>query len=203
MHVSSSLHITALGLAFSSAVFAQSSAPTPPTPPAVPSSGRSAFLPTLQLPVITESSRIRAFNAGPGGEVRSLYLQNGSVVNLAPALSGQVGPAIRKGEKITVTGTKWLSNGQALVEAASVELSGQTFSMNVASASPDPATLAEASVPPPVDVPLAPLPPPQRRNKAAASAPCGVSTEAPPPPPDFGGPPPPPPAGMVPLPPLD
>jgi hypothetical protein len=201
MHIPSSLKITALGLTFSSVAFAQSPVPAPPTPPVVPQRAPAAPSPTPQLPVVTQSSRVRAFNAGPGGEVRSLYLQNGSVVDLAPALGGQVGRAVRKGEKITVTGTKSEINGQSLVEAASVRLNDQTFSANAASNSPGPATLDEGAIPPPPGAPQAPPPSPRRRNKAAAPAPCGVSADAPPPPPDFGGPPSPPPDGMAPQPP--
>ena len=200
MHIPSSLKITALGLAFSSVAFAQSPTPIPPAPLAVAPNGTPAPSQDPQLPVVTQSSRVRAFNAGPGGEVRSLYLQNGSVVDLAPGLGGQVGPAVRKGEKIIVTGTKSEMNGQSLLEAASVRLNDQTFSANVA---PGPATLAEGAVPPPPGAPQAPPPSPRRRNKAAAPAPCGVSADVPPPPPDFGGPPPPPPDGMTPPPPSD
>src|ERR1700689_3084096 len=82
MNIPSSLCITALGLAFSSVAFAQSPPPPPPPqPPDAPASMPAAPGASSQLPVVTQSSRIRAFNAGPGGEVRSLYLQNGSVVD--------------------------------------------------------------------------------------------------------------------------
>ena len=108
--------VTALGLAFSSVAFAQSPPPAPPSPPAdAPPSVPAAPAASPQLPVVTQSSRVRAFNAGPSGEVRSLYLQNGSVVDLTPALGGQLGAAVRKGEKITVTGTKSEINGQSFL----------------------------------------------------------------------------------------
>jgi hypothetical protein len=191
MNIPSPLRITALGLAFCSMAFAQSPPPVPPAdaPPDMPAAPTASS----QLPVVTQSSRIRAFNAGPGGEVRSLYLQNGSVVDLTPALGGQLGPAVRKGAKITVTGAKSEINGQTLVEAASVQVNDQTFSANALSANPPgPGALAEGAAPPP--------PTPRRKNRAAAPAPCGVATDAPPPPPDFGGPPPPP-DGMAPPPP--
>jgi hypothetical protein len=204
MNIPSSLCITALGLAFSYVAFAQSPPPAaPPPPPDAPASMPAAPGPSSQLPVVTQSSRIRAFNAGPGGEVRSVYLQNGSVVDLTPALGGQLRLAVRKGEKIIVTGTKSEINGQSLVEAASVRLNNQTFSANVPSATPPaPGALAENAAPPPLGAPQAPspAPSPRRRNKAAAPAPCGVSADAPPPPPD-GMAPPPPPDGMAPPPP--
>jgi hypothetical protein len=197
MNIPSPLLITALGLAFSSVAFAQSPPPTPPPPSAeVPVSTPAAL---SQLPLVTQSSRVRAFNVGPGGEIRSLYLQNGSVVDVTPALGGQLGLALRKGEKITVTGTKSEINGQSLVEAASFRLNGQTLSANAPSAKPPGlGALAEGAAPPPPGAAA-----PRRRNKAAAPAPCGVSADAPPPPPDFGGPPPPPPDGMAPPPPPD
>jgi hypothetical protein len=205
MNIPSSLRITALGLAFSSVAFAQSP-PTalPPTPPDAQAPVATAPGASSQLPVVTQSSRIRAFNAGPGGEVRSLYLQNDSVVDLTPVLGGQLGPAVRKGEKITVTGTKSEINGQSLVEAASVRLNDQMFSANAPSALPPGlGAPAEGAAPSPPGTPQTPLPAPstRRKNKAAAPAPCGVSDDAPPPPPDFGGPPPPPPDGMAPPPP--
>jgi hypothetical protein len=204
MNIPSSLRMTALGLSFSSFAFAQSPpvAP-PPTPPGAPAIIPAATGASSQPPVVTQFSRVRAFNAGPGGEVRSLYLQNGSVVDLTPALGGQLSPAVRKGEKITVTGTESEINGHSLIEAASVQVNDQTFSANAPSAIlPGPGAPAEAVAPPLPDAPQAPAsaPAPRRRNKAAAPAPCGVSADAPPPPPDFGGPPPPP-VGMAPPPP--
>jgi hypothetical protein len=198
--------VTALGLAFSSVALAQSPPPAPPGPPA---DGRLSVPATLaasaQLPVVTQTSRIRAFNAGPGGEVRSLYLRNGSIVDLTPALGGQIGAAVRKGERITVTGTKSEINGQSILEAGSIRLNNQMFSANApSSVPPGTGALAEGAVPPPPGTPQATPPPPspRRRNKAAAPTPCGASTDAPPPPPDFGGPPPPP-DGMEPPPPPD
>ncbi len=199
--------LTTLGLAFSSVALAQSPLFAPPNPRvARPPTAPAAPAASAQLPVVTQSSRVRAFNPGPGGKVRSLYLQNGSVVDVAPALGGQLGSAVRKGEKITVTGTKSEVNGQSLVEAASVRLNEQTFSASAPSAnSPGPGALPEGAVPPRLGPPQAPSPAssPKRKNNSAAPAPCPVSDGAPPPPPDFGGPPPPPQDGMAPPPPPD
>ena len=205
LRISTLVLVTALGLAFSPVALAQSPPPAPPTPPAdEPPVVPAAPTVSTQLPVVTQSSRIRAFNAGPGGEVRSLYLQNGSVVDLTPALAGQLGAAVRKGERITVSGTKSEINGQSLLEAGSIRLNDQTFSANAPSATPtSPGALAEGAVPPPPGTPQAPppAPSPRRKNKAAAPAPCSVSADPPPLPPDFGGPPPPPLDGMEPPPP--
>jgi hypothetical protein len=181
MNIQYSLRLTAIGLALSSVAFAQSPPPAPPPP-----AGATVSTPVApQLAVITQSSRVRAFNPGPGGEVRSLYLQNGSVIDVTPGLGGQLGPAVRKGAKITVTGTQSEINGQAVVEAASIRLNDQTFAANSPSAAP--------ATPPPAFAS-------RRKNKAAASAPCEAAPDAPPPPPDWGGPPPPP-DGMAPPPP--
>jgi hypothetical protein len=204
MYIPTSLRITALGLAVSSVAFAQGPPPAAPTPPADGAANMPAApASSSPVPVVTQSSRIRAFNAGPGGEVRSLYLQNGSVVDLTPALGGQLGSAVRKGQKITVTGMKSEINGQSLVEAASVRLNEQTFSTNASPAIP-PAAVPEGAAPS-LPLPGAPqaAPSPRRKNRATAPAPCSVSADVPPPPPDFGGPPPPPPDGMAPPPPPD
>jgi hypothetical protein len=197
--------VTALGLAFNSVALAQSPPAAPPGPSADgPPSVPAAPAASPQVPVVTQSSRVRAFNPGPGGEVRSLYLQNGSVVDVTPALGGQLGAAVRKGERITVTGTKSEINGQSLLEAASIRLNDQTFSANApSSVPPGPGALAQGVVAPPPAPPQAPPPAPSpgRRIKPAAPAPCGVSAGAPPPPPDGMAPPPPPPDGMAPPPP--
>jgi len=191
MNIPSPLKVTALGLALGSVAFAQSPVPTPPAPPVVPPDAAAATaLTSQQLPTVTQSSRVRAFSAYPGGEVRSLYLQNGSVVDLEPGLSGQLGPAVRKGQKITVTGTKSEINGQSLVEAATVRLNDQTFAANASAPGP----LAGGVTPPPPGAPQPPpAPAPRRRNRAAAPAPCGANLDAPAPPTGPGGPPPPPP----------
>jgi hypothetical protein len=202
MHIPSSLKITAFGFALSSVAFAQSPVPASPTAPTIlPGAVAAPSNDPQQLPLVTQSSRVRAFNAGSGEEVRSLYLQNGSVVDLVPGLGGQLGSAIRKGEKITVTGTKSEVNGQSLVEAASVRLNDQTFSANA----PAPGPLAEDVEPSQPGAPQAPPAPASRRkSRAAAPAPCGAIADAPPPPATPDGPPPPPPgfeAGPPPPPP--
>jgi hypothetical protein len=192
---------TALGLAFSFIAFAQS----PPPAPQTPTANRPQNVPAVpaaypQLPLVTQSSRVRAFNAGPGGEIRSLYLQNGSVVDVTPGLGGQLGAVVRKGERITVTGPQSEINGQSLLVAASIRLNDQTFSANAPSSPPPgPGALAAGAVSPLPGPPQAP--PPQRGKKTAKTAPCSASSDAPPPPPDWGGPPPPPPDGMAPPPP--
>lgn len=179
MYVPFSLRIPVLGLAFSSVAIAQSPVPPPPTRPAVRAGVADAPPPSPQQPtLVTQSSRVRAFNPGSDGVVRSLYLQNGSVVDLTPALGGQLGSAVRKGEKITVIGTKLETNGQSLVEAASVQVNNQTFSANTPSAIPPGSiALADGAAPPPPGAPQSPppAPAPRRRNKALAPAPCDVS----------------------------
>jgi hypothetical protein len=156
---------TALGLAFSSVAFAQSPPPAPQTPTAnMPPDAPAPPPASPQLPVVTQSSRVRAFSAGPGGEIRSLYLQNGSVVVVAPGLGVQLGAVVRKGEKITVTGPQSEINGQSLLAAASVRLNDRTFSANAPSSPPPgPGPLAAGAVPPPPPPPdgMAPPPPPQ------------------------------------------
>ena len=89
MYIPSPLKITALGLALGSVAFAQSPTLAPPTPPVIPAAAPASS--PQQASTVTESSRLRGFNAGPGGETRSLYLQNGSVIDLAQGIGGQLG----------------------------------------------------------------------------------------------------------------
>ena len=207
MKIPSPLRMTTLGLAVSSLAFAQNPPTAPaPTPPDAQAPMHGTPEASSQLPIVIQSSRVRAFNAGPdGGEARGLYLQNGSVVDLTTGLGGQLGEAGRKGEKIAVTGTKSEINGQSIIEAASVRLGERTFSVNAASANaPGSGALAEGEAAPPpgsLQTP-APVPSQRRKTKAAPPAPCGVSDDEPPPPRD-GIAPPPPPGGMAPPPPQD
>lgn len=79
--------VTTLGLALSSIALAQSLPPVQTSPPADgPPRMPAEPAASLQLPIVTQSSRVRAFNAGPNGEVHDLYLQNGSVVDVTPVL---------------------------------------------------------------------------------------------------------------------
>ncbi len=191
MSISSSLRITALGLACSSVAFAQGTVAAPPAPaPVAPSAAAAPPPAPRQLSMVTESSRVRAFSAGPGGEVRSVYLQNGSVVDLAPGLGRQFGPSLRKGAKITVTGTRSEINGQSLVEAASVRLNDQTFSANVPA--PGPIAVVAAPPPPPGAPQAPPAPGPRRGEMGPVLAPNAATRNAPPPPAGPDGPPPPP-----------
>lgn len=179
--------LAALGLAVSSVAFAQSPTATPPASPAISPAAAPA---PQQLPMFTESSRIRAFNAGAGGEVRSLYLQNGSVVDLSPGIGMQLVAAVHKGEKIIVTGTRSEVDGQSLVEATRIRLSDQTFSAYPSAPGP----LDDSVAPPSPGTPQPPsAPAPPRTNRANAPAPCNATADVPSPPPGQAGPPPPPP----------
>ena len=113
----------AAGLAISASALAQA---PPPLPPQAAPAMAGLTMPAPGQPV-TQSSRLRAFNPGPDGQVQSLYLSNGSVVNLSPDLGREVGAAITKGERVRVSGLRSRVNGQTLVAANSVTLHGQTF----------------------------------------------------------------------------
>lgn len=174
MNFTSLLRVTPISFALSAVACAQGPMPPAPSPPAPAATSW-----------VTQASRVRAFNADPGGVVRSLYLQNGSVVDLGPALGGQLGSSVRKGAKVSVTGTESQFNGQSIVEAASLRLNDQTFAANGASGAP----------------PAPPVRPASRAGKKEAAAPpCEAPVDAPPPP-GWGDPPPPPPDGMGPPPP--
>ena len=171
MHIPHPLKMIALGLTLSSATFAQSSIAASQTPPTVRLATAPPPVPK-QLPTVTMSSRVRAFNAGLGGEICSLYLQNGSVVDLAPGTGVQLGDFIRKGERITVTGTESEFYGQTLVEAATVWLNEREFSASV----PAPAPMADrVATPLPRAEQAAPASGPGRRPTVVEPAPCAAA----------------------------
>jgi hypothetical protein len=190
-----------IGLALSASAFAQSPLPEPPALP-----GEAGSPPMLmgsasaQLPVVTQSSRIRAFNAGPEGEVHSLYLRNGSVVDVSPDLSRQLSAATHKGARITVTGAQAKVNGQLTITASRITIDsrsflsqpprGQSGPMNVAvppqhgpdrglrRRGPGPSQVAAVRMPPLPAGPDAPPPPP--RTSAPTPPTCGDRPLGPP-----------------------
>ena len=112
-----------MGLALTGAAFAQ----TPLIPP--PVNAGCPVVPSISAgftPTITQSSRIRAFNPDPDGRVKSLYLSNGSVVDLSPDL-GLAGSSLKKGERVSVSGARSSILGQTVIAASSVTVGGQTF----------------------------------------------------------------------------
>ena len=120
--MNSSISFTTLfaGLAMGVSALAQAPSPTGPPPP----------LPTAQTGTgsfVTQSSRIRAFNPGPDGQVRSLYLSNGSVIDLPPDLGRTAGVLVRKGERVTVSGLRSNVYGQTIVAANSITLDGHNL----------------------------------------------------------------------------
>lgn len=129
MRLRSSLPLMAVGLILSTPVFAQNAPdgalPAPPQPMSGRGEAPGSAVP--QMPVVTQTSRIRAFNAGPDGQVRSLYLQNGSVVNVSPELGRQLSTQAHKGARITVTGSRSTVNGQRILMANQVTMNSQTY----------------------------------------------------------------------------
>lgn len=140
----------AVGFALSASALAQ--APPADGPPAP---GVLAPAPMSGGSNTTISSRIRAYNPGPGGEVRSLYLADGAVVDLSPDLGRSVGAAVRRGERVRVSGLRSNLDGQTVIAAQSLTLDGQTF---VAQAGVPPLVGGDRLLPPPP----APGAPPRR-----------------------------------------
>ena len=177
----------ATGLAFvATAAFAQ--APPPSGPP--PDPGLAAVSPGMPLSGqgagqrYTRASRVRAFSPGPEGQVRSLYLSDGSVVLVPPSLSRQIGGAVTRGLRILVSGYRSDLDGQPLITASSITVNGQTFVTRT--------DMADLATPPP------PPPPEPRGGRAPRAAgmpppPLGAAgvRPAPPPPlaPGVGAPP--------------
>ncbi len=119
-----------VGLALSASAFAQT--PPPPRDGAapLPATGKAGQpIPGMlgTASVVTQRSRVRAFNPGPDGQVRSLFLTNGSVVDLSPDLGRQLGATIRKGARVSVNGTRSNVNGQTLLSATRLTIDSHTF----------------------------------------------------------------------------
>ena len=117
----------AIGLVLSTAAFAQNApdGAAPPPPLGGQAQGPIGF--NSQIPSVTQSSRIRAFNAGPEGQVRSLYLQNGSVVDVSPDLGRQLSTQAHKGARVRVTGSHSNVNGQQIIMANQITLNLQAY----------------------------------------------------------------------------
>ena len=129
MNSSFSFKTLVAGLALSASALAQAPPPSGPLPllGQAPESPIGTPIPVQPGQPVTQSSRIRAFNPEPDGQVHSFYLSNGNVINLSPDLSRQIGVAVTKGERVTVSGVRSKVNGQTVVAANSLTLHGQTF----------------------------------------------------------------------------
>ena len=192
-----------VGLTLGASALAQAPGPgAPPNPPSAQIGAASSF--------VRQSSRIRAFNPGPDGQLRSLYLSNGSVVDLPPDLSLTMSSSVRKGERVSVSGLRSTSNGQIVLTANSVTLNGQTFVSR-----PGPGAVAGGDRPAPPPPGAGPGREPRRGPDMARSGPPSPGADGlgqPPPPPRLRGPapacpqgqqPPVPAGGGAPLPPID
>jgi hypothetical protein len=167
MNIRPLLLTIAVGLALSASALAQTS-PVVAPPASQPAAGQ-AQMPTsvpvaTQSPVVTQSSRILAFDVGPGGEVSSLYLQNGNVVDVPPDLGQQLASIARKGVRIAVTGSRSEVNGQAILAANRITINSQSYVSlappNMAASGIAPPPPAMGPHPPPPGGAGAPPPPP-------------------------------------------
>ena len=185
---------------FCTASFAQA----PPTPGSMVPPAPAP--PVLQGSAVTQSSRIRAFNAGPDGQVHSLYLANGSVVDLTPSFGPGLNSQIHKGARVRIVGLRSNINGQTILTPQQLTLDQQTFSAQPPTGRPGPTAMADLPEPQP-GVP--PPPPPNGPAPGRRRGPSGPALAAgsPPPPPPCGpgmagrpAPPPPPPPAAPPAP---
>ena len=178
-----------LGLICTSA-FAQVS-PAWSTPPPAP----GAAVPSAPGATVTQHARVRAFNAGPDGQVRSAYLTNGSVVDLSGFGHGATAQ-IHKGTHVRVTGVRTVVHGQTILAPQQLSLGQQTFTPDRAPAlgvSPAPGLIAGAAP----GAPGVPPPPPPGRPGVPPPPSAGPGAPLPPPTPPVGpGAPPAPPAGV-------
>ena len=191
MNIRPLLLTIAVGLALSASALAQTS-PVVAPPASQPAAGQ-AQMPTsvpvaTQSPVVTQSSRILAFDVGPGGEVSSLYLQNGNVVDVPPDLGQQLASVARKGVRVAVTGSRSEVNGQAILAANRITINSQSYvslapppNMAASGIAPPPPAMGLPS-PPPSGAGAPPPPPPPGRVGPAPPPPCGAQLPPPPPP---------------------
>ena len=177
---------------FCTAGFAQA----PPSPgPMIPPAQAP---PAVQGSTVTQSSRIRAFNAGPDGQVHSLYLANGSVVDLTPSFGPGLNSQVHKGARVRIVGSRSNVNGQTILTPQQLTLDQQTFTAQPPTERPRSAVTADLpgpqpGMPPPPPPPNGPAPGPRRGPGGPALAagsppppPCGpgmAGRPAPPPPP--------------------
>lgn len=148
---------------------------------------------------VTERSRVRAFNASPDGQIRSIYLSNGSVADLS-GFGPQFGSQLRKGERIRLTGTRTSVNGQSIVVPQQITVGQQTYSAVANPGFPGqlggfnrggqpgaPGRRAGAPPAPPVGGPAMPRPMAGGPGAPPPPPPMAGGHGAPPPPPLAGG----------------
>ena len=187
MNTRLSLQVFVSGLLLAVSAFAQAppSNALPAAPQSVPAGAQAA--------TVEQSSRIRAFNTDPGGTLRSLYLSNGSVVDVPPELGRQIAVPVRKGERVTVSGPRSKVNGEVMLAANRITMDGRSYiatPAGVGAPLPPPAPPAMPGPPPPPPNAMAgnppPPPPPPLPGAGAppplpigASRPCGSQPPAP------------------------
>lgn len=130
--------------------------PQPVAPPQPPPRLLMSDPGAAQGTSLTQRSRIRAFSASPDGMVQSLYLSNGSVVELPAGFGPNFNQQIRKGRSIRVEGQRTSINGQTILTAQHVRIGREEFAAQPGSR---PGDRAGAPPPPPPAGRGAPRPP--------------------------------------------
>lgn len=138
----------------------------------------------LQGSAITQNSRVRAFNAGPDGQVRSIYLTNGSVVDVSSGFGPGFSSQIRKGTRIRIVGSRTVINGQSIVTPQELTIGQQSFA-----AQPNLGSNRQAGLmrPPNGGSGMPPPPGGDRGPRGPRGGPMRAGM-TPPPPPGAGGP---------------
>lgn len=149
----------------------------------------------LQGSAITQNSRVLAFNAGLDGQVRSIYLTNGSVVDVSSSFGPGFSSQIHKGTRIRIVGSRTVVNGQSIVTPQQLTIGQQSFVTE-----PNLGPNRQAGLMRPPNGGPGMLPPPGGMNRVRRGPEGGPMRAgmSPPPPAGPGGPgmpPPPPPAG--------
>lgn len=166
-------------------------AQTPPPAGPLPSVGRGLNQPT-QSPVnpmrglaVTQSSRVRAFNVGPDGQVQSIYLANGNVVDVPLGFGPDLNAQLHKGARIHLVGSRTYVHGQTILTAQQLTIGQQSFTAQ------SPAMGQAGMISSPAAGTGMPPPPPNGRDggiQGQRRGPSATGLLPPPPPPPGGGP---------------
>lgn len=105
------------------------------------------------IKIVTESSKVSRFVAGPGSRLQGFLLRNGTFVILSPGLSQQLLSTISSNASISVVGDEFSYDGNHTIQAQRVNVAGTSYD-DVPPALPVPPR-------PPAPPPLPPPPPAQ------------------------------------------
>jgi hypothetical protein len=136
----------------------------------------AAAPPAPSTDIVTETSRIARFVAGPGDRPQGFLLRNGTFVILSPGLAQRLPASFTKDTPLQVTGDAFSYQDSKTVQARTIIVAGVSYADD--STAPGAAPVGIAPPPPPAPG-MPPPPPPGGPGAPPPPPPCGVA--APPP----------------------